>query len=108
MLAVIPSPIREIPDRWRTLVRERRSLTAVDPAADALERAANELDAAIAKAADADRMVTPEEYAKPRGIGPATVRKWCRAGELPGAVLNDASKWLIPAHAVRPRKRIRR
>lgn len=108
MLAVIPSPLREIPDRWRALVRERRTLTAIDPAADALEKCARELEDAMTEAANAGRMLTPEEYAAPRGISPASVRKWCRAGEMPGATQNEAGKWQIPATAVRPRKRVRR
>lgn len=108
MLAVIPTSLRDIPARWRQRVAERRVLTSVDPAADALELAAKELEDAITKAAAVDAMITVEEYANPRGIGPATVRKWCARGEMPGAAKNDAGHWMIPVHAVRPRKRVRR
>jgi hypothetical protein len=108
MLAIIPTSLRDIPARWRTQVAERRRLTVVDPAADALERAAKELESAIDEAAALGRMVTVEEYATPRGIGPGTVRKWCIRGEMPGATKNDAGKWLIPVTAVRPPKRVRR
>lgn len=107
-LAVIPSSLKALPDRWRQQVRVRRELTTVDAAADALEKAASELAAAIEKAQDETRLVTVEEYAKPRGVGPGTVRKWCGRGQVAGAIRNDAGRWMIPFNAVRTAERVRR
>lgn len=96
-----------MPTRWRTLVRERRQLTSVDPAADALELAAKELENALQEATE-QRMVLVSEYARIRGVGPGTVRKWCLRGEIPGATQDEAGKWRIPSTAIRTAKRVRR
>lgn len=105
MLAIIPTSLRDMPGRWRSLVRERRQLTSVDPAADALELAAKELEQAIDAAQDESRLLTTTEYAKVRRVGAGTVRKWCLRGELPGATLSEANAWLIPSTASRKAKR---
>jgi hypothetical protein len=104
MLVVIPQPVRDMPARWRKRVEERRALTTVDAAADALETAARELDAAIAAAVDTSRMLSTTEYAAHAGIRPGTVRKWCARGELQGARKDGADDWQIPATAARVRK----
>lgn len=102
-LHTIPQPVRDMPAQWRQRVKERRALTSVDPAADALERAANELDAAIAASQDTGRMLSSREFAASRGLRDATVRKQCAKGWLPGAKKNDAGDWEIPAAATRAR-----
>jgi hypothetical protein len=107
MLAVIPQPLRALPDSWRKRVADRRTLSPVDPAADALEKAAAELEATITTAEDGSRMLSTREFAETRVAQDGTVRKWCARGELPGAHKNGADDWQIPANATRTRKRRR-
>jgi hypothetical protein len=101
MLAVIPQPVRALPDSWRKRVADRRTLSPVDPAADALETAAAELEATISKAEDGSRVLSSREFAEMRGVKEATVRKWCARGHLPGATKNGAGDWEIPFAATR-------
>jgi hypothetical protein len=107
MLAIIPTILRELPEQWRRIVADRRALTAIDPAADAFEKAAKELDAALAKAEDTNRMVPAREFAELRGVRPGTVRKWCARGLIPNAMKNPSGDWLVPlsANRLRPRGR---
>lgn len=100
-MSAVPSPVKQLAESWRARVKERRALTLVDPAADALERAASELDAAIAESQSESRLVGSVEFARARGVLPSTVRKWCARGDIPGAVKNDAGDWEIPVNARR-------
>jgi hypothetical protein len=104
MLAVIPQPLRALPDSWRKRVADRRTLSPIDPAADALETAAAELEATITKADDNSRMVSTREFALARGVKDGTVRKWCARGLLAGAQKNAADDWEIPLTATRRRR----
>lgn len=104
MLAVIPSPIRTLPERWRSRVASRRELTANDPAADALELAARELETALQVAEEASRTLSTAEFARIAHVLEATVRKWCARGLLPGATHDESGRWRIPADARRTRK----
>lgn len=104
-LAVIPDAVKKLPERWLQVVESRRDMTPIDAAADAYERAAKELSAAIKEAEDDGQVLSTSEYAVLRRVAPGTVRKWCVRGELAGAVKNDAGDWDIPATAVRHRTR---
>jgi hypothetical protein len=101
MLTIIPSAIREMPESWRERAAVRRGDTPVDPVADAYEKAARELEAAIDEAQSAARLVTAREFAELRGVREGTVRKWCARGELTGATKNISGDWRIPVTASR-------
>jgi hypothetical protein len=103
-LAIIPDNVKSLPQRWLTLAEARRELTTTDAAADALEKAAAQLQREIAAAEEAGKMLTTSEFAELRRCTAGAVRKWCEKGQLPGAVKNDSGDWLIPATAARVRK----
>ena len=46
--------------------------------------------------------LTPEEFGEviPGGLGAAAVRKWARAGKIPGAIQLPSGRWRIPESAV--------
>src|SRR4051812_32876818 len=91
--------VNELPRFWRDKANERRQLTSIDPAADALELAAKELERAIAEENIAGRRVGTTEFARLKSVLPATVRKWCAKGWLAGATKNVGGDWDIPANA---------
>ncbi|AHG92087.1 hypothetical protein J421_4620 (plasmid) [Gemmatirosa kalamazoonensis] len=95
-------PIATLPDVWREEVEMRRARAPHDPVAEAVESCERELRKRIAAASRATERLTPEEFAVlPRNnTTPQTVRRWCRAGELPGAI-HTARGWEIPRDAVR-------
>jgi hypothetical protein len=88
---------------WVDEAKNRRRISRFDPAAEALEYCAGELEARI-KAVEHDNRLTVEQYAKlPHvDVTPQTVRMWIRTGQLQA---QDSPKgYKIPADA----KRIRR
>lgn len=103
-LAIIPENVKKLPQRWLMLVEERRAVTTTDAAADALEKAAAQLQREIAAAEEASRMLSTAEFASLRRCSAGAVRKWCEKGQLPGAVKNDSGDWEIPATATKVRK----
>jgi hypothetical protein len=104
MIAVIPAPVLELPERWAKRIADRRTVPTVDPVADSFELAMRELNEAIDQSRDAARLVSTSEYAALHGVRPSTVRKWCARGQLAGAQKNGAMDWMIPAGATRRRR----
>lgn len=103
---IVPTPVRVLPERWRQRIAEGVAGRLVDPrAVEALEAATEELEAAIAEAQSATRMVSTREFAELRGVRQSTVRKWCARGLLAGATKNGADDWRVPVTAVRLRKK---
>lgn len=68
---------------YRAEAAQRRKLSKHDPAADALEYAANDLELRIRVLTDPTAERTPEEYAAEKGVSAQTVRNWINAGRLP-------------------------
>ena len=89
-------------EKWGTRATTRREDHPVDAVADTYDRAAGELQLALAAAQARTRRLTPAEYAAlPHvDVTPQTVRNWCRDGELPDARLTPHG-WEIPAEAAR-------
>jgi hypothetical protein len=100
--SVPASVVRGVIDAWKQDVAKRRTVTAVDPIADAFEHCAAEMESEIARAINANRLLTVEQFARLRDVDGSTVRRWCLRGELPGEK-NEAGDWMIPAHATRAR-----
>lgn len=103
--------VRTAIDDFRKEAAERRRITAVDPVADTLAHVASDLADRLKHAEAASEPLTAEQYgAQPHvHARPQTVRKWCRLGQLPGAMLTEAG-WRIPREAkrVRPARRAAR
>lgn len=83
-------------------VESRRRISVVDPVADTMEYVVRDLSERLTRAEDATRLLTPEQYAALPHIrvAPQSVRRWCRDGEIPGAVHAEHG-WMIPAGAKR-------
>lgn len=86
--------------QWRQEAAQRRGRTKVDPAADALDSCAAELDATLAAIERDTKPLTVAQYAKQVGAYPGSVRKWIVRGQLT-AEKNAAGDWLIPRGARR-------
>lgn len=49
--------------------------------------------------------MTIKEASKRWGVTPSLIRRWCRAGRIPGARLKETERgqvWVIPANANKP------
>ena len=75
-------PILDLLDRLKQLSRERRACVRIDPAADALDFAANELSNAIVAARRLDLWVGTSVAAVILGISPSAVGAKCRKRQL--------------------------
>lgn len=104
MLDVVISEFRQFASRLKTEVAKRRSVTRMDPVADAWEFVATDLDELTDKVSQATERLTPAQFARLNKTTAQTVTAWCRAGKLRGAVPNGRS-YLIPRGAVAPRRR---
>lgn len=102
-VALIPSAVvrAALADYGRE-VESRRRISAHDPVADTMEYVVRDLADRIRRAEESTEPLTPEVYADlpTVRVAPQTVRRWCRAGELPGAVLTEHG-WMIPRDARR-------
>lgn len=104
MIDAIAETAYSVADGWKEEVKQRRRISSVDPVADAIEYCAADLCERIARAAKVSERLSPEEYAAlPHvGVSAQAVRRWCRLGQLPGAI--DTEKgWQIPREAKRVR-----
>lgn len=104
-LALIPAAVVRgaLADYGRE-VESRRRISATDPVADTMEYVVRDLAERLDRAEDATRLLTPEQYGALAHVRVAaqSIRRWCRNGELPGAVHAEHG-WLIPAGAMRVR-----
>jgi hypothetical protein len=90
----------QLASQWQSEAKSRRRFTPADPVADALDVCASELQAELARVADATRLLTVEQYARTHGMSESTVRRSCARGELAGEK-NGAGEWMIPRDARR-------
>lgn len=109
-LALIPAEVvrAALADYGRE-VENRRRISATDPVADTMEYVVRDLAERVERAQATARLLTPEAYAALPHIlvTPQSVRRWCRLGEVPGAVHTEHG-WMIPAGAKRVRQSLKR
>lgn len=101
MISTIVSKLEGRASKWRAEATNRRTRTANDPGADALESCAKDLELTAKELAEEVATLTPEEFGELHGVTPQTVRNWCRAGHLTGAE-HGPGGWKIPLDAKPP------
>ncbi len=74
--------IKQTAQSWREEVARRRKVSAVDPVADALDYCAAEILELVSAAEKEGVTLTVAEYARRVRKDPATVRRWCRSGQV--------------------------
>lgn len=90
-------------DDWAADVDAMRAKSRVNPPADTLEFAAEELRALAKRLRAGADEVDTDTYARLHSVSVQTVRGWCAAGALPGARRLASGEWRIPRAAVRRR-----
>jgi len=101
----VAASVRGVIAAWRQEVQQRHRVTKVDPAADAMELCASELESELARVEAASKLLTVEQYARATNVSPSSVRRWCLRGEL-AAERTPAGDWIIARSARRvPRVR---
>lgn len=65
---------------WRTDADRRKKMFAGDPGAEILRYCADELEAELRDAAEADEELSVTEYAALHGKSVSAVRRWCQRG----------------------------
>jgi hypothetical protein len=87
-------------DALQALAAGRREVSRSDPAADALEYAADRM-ADLHRAIESQTAyLSPDDYAALHGVQAATVRKWIRTGQLQ-AMRTQRGGWAILVTAIR-------
>lgn len=88
---------------WEDEATQRKQRTPTDPVADAIASCAMDLRTRMAVVERDSAYMTTEQYASQHGVHEASVRRWCMAGELPGAQKDHNDNWRIPRDAKRQR-----
>ena len=101
MTEIIVAQISGLAAQWRGEAATFENRGAAD-SARLLRSIADELDATLKAAAEDTKPLTVKQYARDRGVEPATVRKWIRGGLLV-AQKADGGEWRIP-RAARPKR----
>lgn len=101
MITTVKTKLENRAAKWRAEANDRRTRTANDPGADALESCAKDLELTAKELADEVATLTPEGYGELHGVTPQTVRNWCRAGHVAGAE-HGPGGWRIPLDAKPP------
>lgn len=88
-------------DRWRQQALQLERYGA-EAQAQTLRAAMLDLHATRAQVLAETEWLTLTDYARTRGVKPATVRRWCQRGEV-RAMKDDNDNWLVAADALRRR-----
>src|SRR4051812_45954362 len=88
-------------DAWVAEAGHRRRVSAVDPAANAMEFCARELRKEIERVDRETAYLTVSDFAKTKCVSESTVRRLCAGGELEGALKGFDGDWRIPRNARR-------
>ncbi len=83
MIYELLASIQKVGKDWRAEAERRRQVAKADPAADALDYCAGELEAHCALLRAECVTVTVEQYAAAHQVSVQTVRNWIHSGELP-------------------------
>lgn len=97
----------QLAQEFRTVAAGRRAVVTADPAADALEYAADAAERKARSLLEPTTMLTPEEWAAEQDppVAAGTARRWCRDGEL--EYIESPRGYLIPVGTERkPRPRL--
>ena len=102
MTEIIIAQISGLAAQWRGEAKafERRGASE---SAKLLVSIADELDATLEAAAADTKPITVRQFAKDRGVEPATVRKWIRRGVV-AAEKGEDGEWRIPRASLRARQ----
>lgn len=103
MIERVWSSLRALAKSYREEAKNRRKVVPTDPAADALDFAAEELVQHVKQLEAATEWLTTSEYAQMHGVSSQTVRNWCEKRRLEGAELLQG-EWRIPRSAKPIRK----
>lgn len=103
MIERVWSSLRALAKSYRDEAVNRRKVVPTDPAADALEFAAEELTVHVAQLEASTEWLSTSEYGQLHGVVSQTVRNWCEKRRLPGAELLHG-EWRIPRSAKPLRK----
>ncbi len=98
MIEKIASSLRALAGSWAEDAERRRKVTPGDPAAAALDFAADELRQHLVELERDLAWLSTGEYAITRGVSEQTVRNWCEQHRLPGAE-RIRGNWRIPCSA---------
>lgn len=93
----------QLADAWETEASQRKLRTPNDPAADAIASCASDLRVRMADVDRDSAFMTVVQYAGQHGVHESSVRRWCMAGEIPGAQKDANDDWRIPRDAKRQR-----
>jgi DNA-binding transcriptional regulator YiaG len=92
--------IIDLAREWREKAEQRRLVSRIDPAADALEFCAGEAIARLRSVEITKQQLTVEQFARLAHINvtPQTVRNWIRSGRL--AAVDTIKGYRIAADAI--------
>lgn len=100
-MQAVPIELLQAAEDWEREAQSQRRMSPTNPVADTLAYCAADLRERAKQADAARRTCATAEYARTHGVAPATVRKWCARGELPGATRTVGGDWCIPFTATR-------
>lgn len=104
---LLATDVRDLAFEWRMKAAERRKVSKVDQAADALDFCAGELEQRVQAIESEPTRLTVEQYAKLAHVDvtPQTVRSWIRAGRLPAIETAKGYRISPDANALPQRRR---
>lgn len=101
MILRVWEAMRELAGTWSAEAARRRGVYEDDPAAAALEYAAEELCEHVRLLEGTTEMLSSAEFGQLHGVTPQTVRNWCSRGLLAGGMM-VGGEWRIPRTAPIP------